>query len=145
VPPGANEEDPYEFVSQTVYKCSNCAASSKWRRPWRWFGRVDSPLDEKIVICSDECQSIYEEEHGKLTEQDPLVVKASLIPTAFNVICPACERESEVPDWKESGAGYFEFDASTINGPFVRCQCGALIEPQGVRTQPWVAECEEST
>ena len=131
------EDDPYDWTSENRYTCTCCGTVSRWVRPWRWFGHIDSLPEDKIYICSDICQSAYEGEHGKLLEQDPLVVRAVMVPAAFSVMCPCCERENGVPYWDQVSVGYFSFDAETMDGPFITCKCGALIEPHSIRTLPW--------
>ena len=129
------DEDAYAWNSGKRHTCAYCNATSTWVRPWRWFGSLDALEHGRpvITLCGDECQQAYEEEHGKLEEADPLVVSAPLVPTAFGVVCPSCETTVETKNWTQSGIGYFEHDAHTIDGPFVRCTCGTLIEPQTVR------------
>jgi len=141
--PDVLDEDPYQWVSANKYTCSCCGLVSVWVRPWRWFGRVDSEATDKVYICSDVCQNAYEEEHGKLTEEDPLVVQAAMMPAAFSLVCPCCDRENDVPNWDQSAPGYFSFDAETMEGPFITCKCGALIEPQPIRTIPWPSAVNE--
>jgi len=141
--PDVLDEDPYQWVSANKYTCSCCGLVSVWVSPWRWFGTVDSEAADKVYICSDLCQAAFEEEHGKLTEAAPLVVQAAMVPAAFSVVCPCCDRENDVPNWDQSAPGYFSFDAETIEGPFITCKCGALIEPQSVRTLPWISAANE--
>lgn len=97
-----------------------------------------------LKLCSDECQQLYEEQHGKqqqtegTEEEKPLVLRTPLIPSAFVVECPCCEQTNEVLTWEVQASGaYAAADEPNDICTIMTCTaCGSILEPVAVAVTP---------